>query len=85
MIDVWLIFTMMYPFSVVALYSLLEFLKKDPNVPVPLDTSSNTLTLKVVSISLNCGLPLIATIFIIFFWVLGVFNAILGAGVRDSC
>ena len=42
MIDIWMILIMMYPFSVVTLYSVIEFIKDD-NTPVRLKEKNKTL------------------------------------------
>ena len=69
MVDVWMIFTMMYPFSVVTLYSVLEYLKEDDlNTVVMLHTSTKMrITILVVTFILHYGLPVVAVIFTVFF------------------
>ena len=89
LIDVWMIFTMCYPFCVVILYAVRELLQEgDPNVPVSLDQDKGgtmvRTTIKVVTSLLYQGLPLLAVIFIILFWVLG-FNNIEEVEMNDSC
>ena len=76
MIDIWMIFAMIYPFCVVTLYSMLEFLKgQDQNVPVAMKIEKKTWKIKeVVNFLLDTGLPAIVLIFIIFFWTLGIIN-----------
>ena len=84
MIDVWMIFTMMYPFSAVTLYSVLEFLKEDDhNIPVPLDTSKRNI--RAVRFLLDYGLPSLASIFIIIFWLLGIINRASDEKFVQSC
>ena len=69
MIDIWMIFTMLYPFFVVTLYSLLEFmLNTSGSVTIP---DNGRL---IATFMLDIGLPLLATIFILLFWVLGITN-----------
>ena len=80
MIDTWMIFTMLYPFSVVTLYSLLEFLKtEDENIPIPMKEEEREWVdrriIKTVTFLLDRGLPIIVTIFIIIFLVLGLHNS----------
>ena len=81
MIDVWMIFTMMYPFCVVTLYSVTEALKnKKTNTKTAaldcLDTRDlmNVRSMRTVTFLLDWGLPILVAIFIIFFWSLGITN-----------
>ena len=79
MIDVWMISTMMYPFSAVSLYSVLEFLK-DENLsnsvtPVPdRESLGKRRKMRIIAFMLDYGLPVVFVIFTIFFWVLGLIN-----------
>ena len=89
MIDIWMIFTMMYPFSVVALYSVQELLKsEDLDITVALmqknTESVKRRAMKTVNNMLDYGLPLLALIFIILFWVLGIANTT-AAQIQDTC
>ena len=81
MIDVWMIFAMMYPFCVVTLYSVMEALKnKKTNTktvaPDCLYTRDlmNERSMRAVTFLLDWGLPILVTVFIIFFWSLGITN-----------
>ena len=79
MIDIWMIFAMIYPFSVVTLLAILEFLKgQDQDVPVAMKIEKRTWKIKkvvnMVNFMLDIGLPVIVTIFIIIFWILGINN-----------
>ena len=79
MIDVWMIFTIFYPFCVVMLYAMQELLQEgDSNVPVALIQEKGRLmmrkTTRVVTFLLYRGLPLLATTFIIIFLLFG-FNS----------
>ena len=79
MIDIWMIFAMIYPFSVVTLLAILEFLKgQDQDVPVAMKIEKRTWKIKkvvkMVNFMLDIGLPVIVTIFIIIFWILGMSN-----------
>ena len=79
LIDVWMIFTMFYPFSVVTLYAVHEFLQEgDSNIPVALVQEKRRLmrrrTTRFFTFLLYRGLPLLAITFIILFWFLGFSN-----------
>ena len=83
MIDVWMIFTMLYPFFVVSLNSLLEVLKnKKNNINIKQisddmmysEEKMNETSLKIVSFLLDWGLPIMFTVFIGIFWALGLAN-----------
>ena len=78
-IDIWMIVTMIYPFSIVALYSVIEFMKEDDiDVPVTLvqgaSGSGKKRAIRIIIFMLDFGLPLIIVNFIIIFWVLGIIN-----------
>ena len=67
MIDVWMIFTMIYPFSVVTLYSILQFIKEyDQNVTVAIKIEEtdwkNKRLPRIVNFLLDFGLPFIVII-----------------------
>ena len=81
MIDIWLIFAMMYPFCVVTLYSIMEFWKdrKTDSEKANLRCIEqmelmNSRTIKSLTVMLDWGLPIFCTIFIIMFVVLGLHN-----------
>ena len=79
MIDIWLVFAMLYPFCVVMLYSISQFLQVyDQNIPVPMKIGKlaweNRIVPKIVNFLLDFGLPIMFIIFIIIFWILGIFN-----------
>ena len=91
MIDVWMIFTMFYPFCVVTLYSLLQFLRaKELDIPVMLalnksgGRNTKISLMRIVTFLLDFGLPLLVTIFIIIFLVLGFTNTAAAEGSK-SC
>ena len=89
MIDIWMIFAMLYPFCVVTLYSVLEFLKaQDQDIPVPVKNEKNkwkvTKVVKLINFLLDFGLPVIVIIFIIIFWILGINNKN-SPEIRKSC
>ena len=89
MIDIWMIFTMMYPFCVVTLYSVMEFLREDDlNKPVLFMRGTKILRskkkIRTVSFLLDYGLPIFVTIFIIIFWTLGIMNTVAPAKYK-SC
>ena len=83
MIDVWLILSMMYPFCVVTLYSLLEAVTPDDEVPVPLtddkkEQGEKTVA-RIISFMLDYGLPFTFTLFSIVFLALGIGTANIAA------
>ena len=89
MIDIWMIFAMLYPFSVVTLYALIELLKRqDQDIPVPAKSDKSkwkvTKVLKLLNMLLDFGLPVIVLIFIILFWILGIINTN-SAEISNSC
>ena len=89
MIDIWMILAMLYPFSVVTLYALIEFLKgQDQDIPVPARSEKSkwkvTKVLKLLNMLLDFGLPIIVLIFIIIFWILGIINTN-SAEISKSC
>ena len=81
MIDIWMIFSMLYPFFVVSLYSIMEVLKNKKN---KIQTSAgdwiekghlmNSRSVKTVAFLLDWGLPLLVIIFIIIYCSLGLVN-----------
>ena len=80
MIEVWMIFTIMYPFCVVMLYAVLELVSEgDSNIPVSLVQNKGRMVMNkktkwIVTYLLNPGLPLIAIFFIMIFSWLGINN-----------
>ena len=89
MIDIWMIFAMIYPFCVVSLYSALEYLKAhDQDIPVALKIDKTkcriTKAARVVNLMLDFVLPIIVIIFIIMFFILGIINTA-SAEVRKTC
>ena len=79
MIDTWMIFTMLYPFCVVTLYSVLQFLKTwNQNIPIPMKSEKQEWKIKkiteIVNFLLDLGLPVMVFIFLIIFWILGIKN-----------
>ena len=79
MIDIWMIFAMIYPFSIVTLYSILEFLKgQDQDIPVGMKIEKRNWKIKkvvkIINFLLGLGLPVLVIIFIIIFWILGLIN-----------
>ena len=80
MIDVWMIFAMIYPFCVVTLYSALEFLKAHyQDIPVALKIEKTEWKIKkaegIVNQILDLGLSIIVIIFITVFFILGIINS----------
>ena len=73
MVDIWMIITMMYTFSVVTLYSVMEFMKDDINTPINLKQkkkySRKNKTIIAITFMLDFGLPILVIIFILFFYV----------------
>ena len=83
MIDIWMIFMMMYPFFVVSLYTVMEVLKNKKNKSqvkqaagewINKEDKYNTRMIRMVSWTLDWGLPCLVTTFIIIFWTLGLVN-----------
>ena len=79
MIDIWMIFSMLYPFFVVLIYAILEVLEHTQNKVktavgdwmIEIDQGK---LLRTVSTILDWGLPLLVTTFIILYWTLGLVN-----------
>ena len=69
MIDIWMIFTMFYPFCMVTLYSVMELIRNDEDAPL---TRKRMITM--ISLMIDYGLPILAITFSIIFWVLGIIN-----------
>ena len=77
MIDTWMIFTMFYPFSVVILYSILQFLNtRNQDIPISMKSEENGGNIRqvteIVNFLLDYGLPVIVLIFMMIFWILGI-------------
>ena len=81
MIDIWMIFMMLFPFFEVCLYTLTEVLKnrksqiqmkKATGKWIDKDIQMNLRGMSLVYFSLDWGLPLLATIFIVVFWTIGL-------------
>ena len=79
MIDVWMLFTMMYPFTTVSLYALIEVLSRSVENDVCIiskdDTSNETKYngfISKIKIFLDFFLPLIAVVFICTFFGVGI-------------
>ena len=79
MVDLWLLCMMLYPFSVVILLTIRKFFIKTEN---KIDTNSNKgrwinekgYKIRLVSIILAWGLPLLECLFIIIFWLTGFWH-----------
>ena len=74
-----MILAMVYPFSVVTLYSMLEFLKQqDQDIPVDMKIEKRNWKIKkvvkIINFLLELGLPVLVIVFIIIFWILGIIN-----------
>ena len=82
MIEIWMIFAMVYPLCVVTLYSVLQFLKAhDQDIPVPMEiktvgwkNKSAKSATRIVNFLLDFGLPLMFLLLIIIFFILGIIN-----------
>ena len=75
MIDTWMIFTMFYPFCVVTLYSVLQFLnarKQNITLKSEQDEGKIKKITGIINFLLDNGLPIIVLIFIMIFWILGI-------------
>ena len=89
MIDIWMIFAMLYPFCVVTLYSVLQILvAREQDVPVAMGIEKTKLKIKratkFVNFLLDSGLPTLVIIFIVIFWMLGITN-ITSNEINNSC
>ena len=73
---------MLYPFFVVTLYTVREVLTNKKNTIkttgsgdwVNKDNKINTRAVRAVTFMLDWGLPTLVTLFVIFFWLLGMIN-----------
>ena len=85
MVDIWMIFMMLYPFFEVCLYTLMEvlknrnsrieeFKKKSTGDWINRDFKKNLMLTRHVHFALDWGLPTVATIFIMLYWILGILN-----------
>ena len=79
MIDIWMIVAMFYPFCIVMLYSVFQFLKvHGQEIPVPMKPEKvawkNKHVTKIVNFLLDFGLPVMFLTFIIIFRILGIIN-----------
>ena len=75
LIDVWMIMTMMYPFSVVALYSVIQFIRDQDNSSNDTIDGMNwrsRIIFRSANVMLDYGLPLLVSFFIVLFWSLGL-------------
>ena len=93
MVDIWMIFMMLYPFFEVCLYTLMESLKIKKNQIqmkkaggdwINKDLQMNLRMTKTVHFSLDWALPILATLFIIAYWTLGLVN-IESTSVESHC
>ena len=89
MIEIWLIFALFYPFCVVSLYSLVQFLAEhDQDIPVPMKGTKaawkNKRVINMVNFLLDLGLPVLFILFIIIFWILGIIKTS-STLVYDAC
>ena len=92
MIEIWMIFAMVYPLCVVTLYSVLQFLKAhDQDIPVPMEmkkvgwkNKNAKSATRIVNFLLDFGLPLMFLLLIIIFFILGIINTT-PTVVNNSC
>ena len=89
MIEIWMIFALFYPFSVVTLYCLLQFLREhNQDIPVPMKVEKAAWKNKnlklIIRFLLDFGLPVIFLFFIIIFWILGILKTT-STVVNNSC
>ena len=70
MIDIWMIFTMFYPFCMVTLYSVMELIRNDDDETL----LTRKRMIAMISLMIDYGLPILAITFSIIFWVLGIMN-----------
>ena len=79
MVDLWLLCLMLYPFIVVILLTLREFFTKTENkVQIKSNTGSwsdeKGYKIQLVSCVLAWGLPLLVCLFIILYWLTGLWH-----------
>ena len=76
MVDVWMLFMMFYPFLIVSLYTIKEVLKKGNDIEKINNDwiDKNEKKIKMVSCLLSWGLPLLMSIFVSFYWTVGLVN-----------
>ena len=78
MIDTSMIFSIFYPFSVVILYSILQFFNtRNQDIPISMMKSEENggkirKITEIVNFLLDYGLPIIVLIFMMIFWILGI-------------
>ena len=77
MVDIWMLFMMFYPFLIVSLFTVKEVLKKRNN-KVKSNSGNwiehNEKKIRIVSYLLSWGLPVLMSLFIIFYWTVGLVN-----------
>ena len=77
MVDLWLLCMMLYPFFLVILLSAEKFLRKSEDKIEPKSngwTNNRRLKIRLITILLNWGLPLVLCIFIIVYSTIGFWN-----------
>ena len=79
MIDIWMIFCILYPFCIVLLYTIIEVFRNKQNKVkstavdwVDNKDEVNPKVQQLVSMILDFGLPLMFNTFIIIYWVFGL-------------
>ena len=70
-----MIFSIFYPFSIVVLYAVSEFIKEEKNKVKPLASHKiYDLANSSLDIILDYGLPIFSGTFIFVFWTFGIIN-----------
>ena len=71
MLDIWMIFCIIYPFLIVVFYALSEFLIEEKD---DYCSFQKALAKTAMIMILKFGLPLLSISFIFIFWLLGISN-----------
>ena len=83
MVDIWMIFMMIFPFFVVSLFTIMEVMKHNNEKMkvkkvskgwIDEDVQNYEKSMRLVSFLLDCGLVVVMAIFIIIFWAFGLNN-----------
>jgi hypothetical protein len=74
MVDIWILFTMFYPFLSVSLYTIKELLKNKVKKVSGSWVEDDERKIIIVDYLLSWGLPLLMSIFTIIYWTVGLLN-----------
>ena len=86
MLDIWMIFCIMYPFFIVVLHTLSKFLTEAKSKIKSLAEETNFLNIaeSVIPVILEFVLPILSCIFISVFWIFGIKNYF-WSDIKTSC